>query len=222
MSKICAISDMHGYFPKIEPCDLLLICGDNVPLNIQCSYRASMDWYINTFQDWADNLPCEQVLFICGNHEVGVEYFEDELEDLFDKSDKITFLYNSGFTFNGLNIYGTPFCKQFGKWAYMEDDEKLSEIYSKIPNNLDILITHDVPYGYADILKQDVPWNNHEHIGNKPLGEAILKKQPRYHFSGHLHSCEHELTMIGHTKHYNVSLKDEKYQPVYQPLYLEI
>ena len=28
MIKICAMSDLHGYLPPVEPCDLVLICGD--------------------------------------------------------------------------------------------------------------------------------------------------------------------------------------------------
>lgn len=35
MIKICAISDLHGYLPKIEPCELVLICGDIVGLHAQ-------------------------------------------------------------------------------------------------------------------------------------------------------------------------------------------
>ena len=30
MTKICAISDLHGHIPKIEPCELVLIERDNV------------------------------------------------------------------------------------------------------------------------------------------------------------------------------------------------
>lgn len=37
-----------------------------------------------------------------------------------------------------------------------------------------------------------------------------------------LHSCDHNLIDIGETKHYNVSLKNERYEPVYDPLIIEI
>lgn len=37
MIKICAISDLHGDLPEIRPCDLVLVCGDSIPLNVQAS-----------------------------------------------------------------------------------------------------------------------------------------------------------------------------------------
>ena len=36
--KITAISDIHGDLPIIDPCDVLCICGDIVPLEIQRNY----------------------------------------------------------------------------------------------------------------------------------------------------------------------------------------
>ena len=36
--KVTAISDLHGNLIDIEPCDLLLICGDISPLEIQRDY----------------------------------------------------------------------------------------------------------------------------------------------------------------------------------------
>lgn len=33
--KICATSDLHGNLPNIEPCELVLICGDIVSLQAQ-------------------------------------------------------------------------------------------------------------------------------------------------------------------------------------------
>ena len=37
--KVVAISDLHGYLPEIPECDLLCICGDLVPLNVQANSR---------------------------------------------------------------------------------------------------------------------------------------------------------------------------------------
>ena len=37
-----------------------------------------------------------------------------------------------------------------------------------------------------------------------------------------IYSCDHSLIMIDNTKHYNCSIMDENYAPVYSPLYLDI
>lgn len=68
--KVCAMSDLHGDLPEIKSCDLVLICGDSVPLNVQASTNGTKKWYKNKFKTWADNLPCEKVIFIAGNHEI--------------------------------------------------------------------------------------------------------------------------------------------------------
>ena len=43
--KICAISDLHGYLPELKPCELVLICGDSVPLEYQASSKKTKKWY---------------------------------------------------------------------------------------------------------------------------------------------------------------------------------
>lgn len=228
MIRICIMSDLHGYLPEVEPCELLLICGDIVPLEYQGSYNKTNKWFNKTFRDWTEQIDCKKILFIAGNHELRVENHTDKYRILFPEHNKATYLKDSKYIYEGsdgksYSIYGTPWCKVFGNWAFMATDDKLEEIYSKIPKDLDILITHDQPYGYGDVLLQkDCPWANGEHIGNKMLLEAINKRCPRYQFNGHLHSCSHEAIDIDGTIHYNVSLKDEKYQPVYEPLYLDV
>ena len=70
MIKICAMSDLHGYLPEINPCELVLICGDIVPLSAQGSSRYTSRWYERAFKTWAESLPCDKVIFIAGNHEL--------------------------------------------------------------------------------------------------------------------------------------------------------
>ena len=228
MIKICAMSDLHGYLPKLEPCDVVLICGDIVPLKYQSDSELAYDWYEDNFKEWAENLKCDKVLFIAGNHECTFPVDSKAYQRLFPENSNVTYLEDSQYDYRGLDgktyyIYGTPWCKVFGRWAFMAPDDELGKIYSNIPKGLDILITHDQPYDYGDVLLQkDCPWANGDHIGNKMLLEAINNRHPRYQFNGHLHSCSHEPIDINGTTHYNVSLKDENYQPVYKPLYLEI
>lgn len=228
MIKICAMSDLHGYLPEINPCELVLICGDIVPLNIQGNPNMSYKWFSNTFKEWAENLPCQKVVFIAGNHELTFPGHYKEYKQIFNNSSKITYLCHEEYTYSGSDgkeyrIFGTPYCKKFGNWAFMLNDRELGERFLEIPGGLDILITHDQPYMYGDvILQEDCPWATGENIGNSSLTLAILGCSPRYQFNGHLHSCDHSQIMIKDTVHYNVSLKDEKYQVAYSPLYLEI
>ena len=229
MLSVCAMSDLHGYLPEINPCELVLICGDIVPLSFQGSSKLTYKWFSTTLKEWAENLPCRKIIFIAGNHELHFPNHYTEYKKLFSNNSKITYLCHEGYTYLGSDgkeyrIFGTPYCKEFGNWAFMFNDKQLSEIFLDIPRKLDILLTHDQPYMFGDVLLQeDCPWATGSHIGNSPLTLAIIVTVPRYQFNGHLHSCDHsEIIINENTIHYNVSLKDESYQVVYSPLYLEI
>ena len=221
------MSDLHGYLPEIDKCDLVLICGDIVSLRSQRYPKSCKKWYTGVFQPWVDSLPCDKVLFIPGNHEVGVEGHDDEYKKLFGPYKKATILIHEPYEYLSddgtfYKIFGTPYCKVFGNWAYMRPNSDLKEKFSEIPEGLDILLTHDVAYGYADQSLQDIGYGTEEHFGTVELRDAILEKKPKYHFSGHIHTADHNLIMIGDTKHYNVSYIDEKYNPAFKPLYLDI
>ena len=178
------------------------------------------------FKPWCESLPCDKVIFIAGNHDLHFGNL-DFMYTQFPKDKKVTYLFHKSYVYTSrsgkeYSIFGTPYCKLFGNWAYMAMDDVLDKLYQDIPENLDILLTHDQPFGWGDILFDDVIWNTGDHIGNKPLAKAIVEKKPRFQFNGHLHSCDHNLIEIGETKHYNVSLKNEKYEPVYDPLVVEV
>lgn len=74
--KICSISDLHGnlekypsdYWKGLDECEILFICGDIIPLDIQTNMDASKIWLIYEFKSWALELPVEKIYFIPGNH----------------------------------------------------------------------------------------------------------------------------------------------------------
>lgn len=214
---INAISDLHGILPEIKKeCDVLAICGDILPLDIQTHEYKSKKWLREKFKPWAENLEAKKVLFIAGNHDFLPESEKAWMYQVFLKDEKVTYLCDDEIEISGIRFYGTPWCKIFGSWAFMREPEILEKKFSEIPENIDILLTHDAPYGVSDICEEDVWWNTHEHIGNLQLRDAILEKKPKYNLHGHLHSSSHLEEILGETKVYNVSLVGEDYKPHYE------
>lgn len=228
--KLCAISDLHGNLNfDIEECDILLICGDIVDLYIQNYMAFSEEWYEEYFVNWCNRQPCQKIYLIGGNHDAWLERCNEKAHQLLQEktNGKIVYLCDEEALFIDKNnkeykIYGTPWCHRFGRWSFMKSDSELQSTYEQMPENVDILLCHDCPYGVNDVLLQNVEWNTHEHIGCKPLRKVIELKSPKYVFTGHLHSVTHETVQLNTSKITNVSLLDENYRMVYEPFYLEI
>lgn len=227
--KVTAISDIHGNLIDIEPCDVLLICGDVSPLDIQRDYIQMTKWFFNEFYEWIMKLPCDRVILTPGNHDFWFEKFLTQ--PTFYISDKLTILIDGetniyyGVDNRRYKIYATPQCKTFGKWAYMPGDNLLNDYYNKIPEDVDILMCHDAPLiGYvSNIMEQKSEiYPNGIPAGNIYLLDAILEKKPKYVLCGHIHSGDHELTEIEGIKCANVSILDESYSIAYQPLKINL
>lgn len=223
MIKVCVISDLHGNLPELEPSELILICGDIVPLRFQNNSKYSKEWYNYVFKEWVDKQRCDKILFVPGNHDLDIERSTQTYKNMFPHYTKATMLINESYDYLGsdgkiYHIFGTPYCNMFGNWAFMKYESDLVKVYSDIPDNLDILISHDAPYGCSDVCVQNLR-NPTEHLGNIPLRDAVLKKKPKVLYHGHLHTSNHECEMLGETKVYNTSLVDEYYNLAYNPLY---
>lgn len=157
---VCGISDIHGELIDIPKCDVLCICGDIVGLNDQRSLDASKHWWYNKFTKWVNRLQCDKVIFIPGNHDFFIEdaykkgYLEEVIQEIKNRTnDKAELLVDKSYIYKGVKFYGCPWIDpipfQYGKWAFEEfkEEEELNEShYSKIPNDVDILLTHDNPY----------------------------------------------------------------------------
>ena len=233
--KIAVISDLHGHLPiypssyweGIEKCELLLICGDILPLHCQSKMIESRLWLIEEFKPWAASLPVEQVFFIAGNHDFWFERNDLTAHQIFPSHDKVRYLKNEYVDYISYQdskiyyIFGTPYCHIFGNWAFMRDEETLVKKFKDIPDNIDILISHDAPYGVSDICFQGFS-SDKGHIGCPELRDAIIEHKPKYNFHGHLHTSNHGEEILNETKVYNTSILDERYNLVYKPLIIRI
>lgn len=192
--KVCGISDIHGnLIENIPKCDILCICGDIIPLNIQRDLSQSKHWWRNRFVNWVKKLPCKKVIVIPGNHDFYLEdvYNKNEWqlhkEHLLELSNgKIEFLLDESYYYKGIHFYGTPWIEpitfQESRWAFSN-----LEYYKYIPK-CDILLTHENP------LKNDYLYYNSYGKYN-------------YHFYGHWHDGESDSLK----RMYNCSRLDNYY-----------
>lgn len=222
--KIAVTSDLHGYLPDIEECDILCICGDICPASDH-SKGFQESWIKDEFISWVKDVPAKSIVFVAGNHDF---YFENKSQGDFEYfPDKLYYLCNESIDLfyedRAIKIFGTPYCKRFGNWAFMKDYLFLINRYNEIPEKCDIVLSHDAPNiaGLGTILDEDF-YACGENVGNSWLADAILQKRPLYAFCGHIHSGQHEMQRIDDTQMANVSLCNEFYQPVNKVLYVEI
>lgn len=211
--KVVCISDTHGYLPEIPDCDLLLHGGDIIPLDIQRDLTASMKWLRTDFTRWINKLEARniKVLAVWGNHDfVGENGHRDYLSH--------NFLTDRWENFKGLNIYGTPYQKNFHNWAFNLDDKALAAKYDLIPEDTDILLVHNPPLGILDYVE-----SVREHCGSKVLSDRIecLKKLKLCVF-GHISEGYGKASFVGTPLFVNASICDEKYIPSRQPIVIDI
>lgn len=217
--KIVAISDQHGYLPKIPLCDLLLICGDFVPAtNHALAYQAQ--WLDTEFRRWLSGVPARKIVGIAGNHDLIFEHAPATVpQDL-----PWTYLQDSGIEFEGWSIFGTPHQPRFFDWAFNLDEPQLTEKWAAIPGDTDILVCHGPPRGYGDIAPRFDDrgrFTGYENVGSPSLLERIKQVCPRLTVFGHLHSGRGAWKIDDMTLA-NVTLVDESYRMVHLPAEFEL
>lgn len=191
--KLHFISDTHNNHRKVKvpECDILFHCGD---------WSAGIGNEKDTlnFIEWLDKQPARYKIVIPGNHEVNFSRNAEEQQFLFDSVQSLYLLNDSSITVEGLNIYGLPWTPTFGHgWAYNAANDRveaahlmipyIGDIYDKIPEDTDILLTHGPAYGILDLT----PHSSYDRrAGCATLTNHLSNnKRLKIHAFGHLHHC---------------------------------
>lgn len=228
---IDCISDLHGAQPELEGGDLLIVAGDLTARDKPQQF--------SEFKDWLCKQPYKKSIILAGNHDGLIEKgvcmgSKDNWE-----SEATSYLQDSSTTFQGLKIYGSPWtlrfagmnpdCMAFTKKAHYE----LKEYWDKIPDDVDILITHSPPYGMLDQC------SDYRRVGCKHLADRVMNlKNLKLHVFGHIHEAYGQCHKayetpgdarnvvkkdytgsipIGHLS-VNAAIMNEYYKPVNKPI----
>ncbi len=213
---ITCISDLHGFLPSLPGGDLLLIAGD-------LTAQDTLDDY-ERFKQWLNNLAYRCKIVIGGNHDglLDCDYQEGLLElgkaVIEGGSIGIHYLCDSGFEFEGVKIWGSPYTPTYLDWYFMRSRGKsIKKHWDLIPSDTDILVTHGPPYGIFDET------DDKQHVGCQDLLEQVQKRiKPRIHCFGHIHeggNCKKE---IAGTTYINCSYVDKNYRPVNPPIVVNL
>jgi hypothetical protein len=235
--RIVAVSDLHGHLPSIPPCDLLLIAGDICPDVFDRTFaryvpQKQARWFDDCFRPWLAAQPARHRILIWGNHDWCGEACDfsadaagagslDRVVILNDDSVHVPIhpiTHSLNHPLQGSRVWGTPWSATFGDWAFMRPAAELAPIYAKIPAGIDILMSHQPPYGYGDAVPR---WpGGTEHAGSRELLAAIERVRPKLVVCGHIHEghgrYEHDGIPI-----VNASVVDAAYEMVHEPTMID-
>ena len=245
--KIVAISDTHGLLPDLPECDVVCCACDISPLEYQSNHTQMVSWFCLEFLPWVEKLPCKKFVMISGNHDFFLQNIHRRLIDESDgykrytwrsasdvmkkllpgnlrsKYNKLIYLCDSSFEYEGKRFYGTPWIADLSRWAFYLDNDSLMEKYKNIPKKCDVIITHMPPKieGLGEVI-QGGCFNTGENYGSQELAEVLKTKDFKYALCGHVHSGQHLPVDLDGKKLVNVSLKNEDYNEMYYPFEFEI
>jgi len=218
---VVVVADTHSHsLPKIlegYDADLLLIGGD-------WSYKATPQEIRNFTADLKAVRPqFKQIVWINGNHELGMEYNLAASYNVAEETNTIH-LHNEEIEldFDGqkVRIWGSPATPWFGGWAYnYQRGKEIAEIWKNIPEGLGILLVHGPVHGCLDYL----PWSE-ERVGCEELRKKIdsMDAPPKVICHGHVHigyGSRQLATEKGHiVQIHNAAICTERYDPTNLPI----
>lgn len=190
--KIVHLSNTHGKHTNFtasipDDADVIVHSGDF--LNYLTLEEATL------FIRWFRALPVKHKLLVGGNHD---DLF-DLNSDLYEPIDLsgIHFLTGKTVEIDGINFYGESAVLMqdfsFGIAFAYENHEQGQAIWSKIPSDTDVLITHGPPFGVLDKVES---YDKTRRLGCKALKERIeVLPNLKLHLFGHVHSARGQVVI---------------------------
>ena len=209
LSLVC-ISDTHNkhkHLKNLPEADVIIHAGDFTSMGHEHEVKNFLKWFseLNQYQ---------YKIIVAGNHDMLFEKNNVLAKSLIPEN--IIYLEDNEVVINGIKFYGSPVSKPFCNWAFNRPEEKLKQHWEAIPDDVDVLITHEAPNSIKDF------GHDLSHQGSPSLYKEIFERiKPKYHIFGHYHSG-YGVKVIDDITFVNGSNLNEDYECVNEPLLIEI
>jgi Icc-related predicted phosphoesterase len=204
---ITCISDTHLLHRDVVVPDghILIHAGDICHMG-----RSKAD--LADFNAWLGELPHTLKVVCPGNHDLPLE------EDASNRRilTNAVLLINEGVEFDGLRLWGSPVIPPIGGAFCVSRPEDRRRIFSRIPDDTDILITHGPAFGVLDSSP-----GSHFHAGDRELLIAVERIRPKLLVSGHIHPG-HGVKITDQTVFVNAALLGENGGIGWEPIVLRM
>jgi Icc-related predicted phosphoesterase len=174
--RIVAMADTHLQHDGlvVPDGDILVHAGDMLQ-------HGSLDELARA-ADFLRALPHPIKIVVAGNHEICLEKLPAEARAMLEG---FVYLEDEAVTIEGLVFYGSPWQPKFRIWAFGAGrGAELASKWAKIPERVDVLVTHGPPHGFGDRIH----WKGQDrHVGCVDLLARVRVVQPRLHLFGHIH-----------------------------------
>jgi Icc-related predicted phosphoesterase len=188
--RVVCISDTHNASPgegyTLPRGDILIHAGDLTNNGQPSEIRKALAWL--------QKAEYEHKIVVAGNHDISLdEHFPNqheeaaELREMIKADDNITYLEHQStiVEIKGMKIkfFGSPYSPASAEkqWAFQYPANQAEQLWSSIPTDTTILITHAPPAGHLDTSAH---WTRG---GCPALPNALSQMKPLLHVCGHCH-----------------------------------
>lgn len=192
--RFVALSDTHGWHDDVvvPEGDVLLFGGD------MCG-RGTLE-EVGRFARFLEKQPHSHKIVIAGNHDWPFERVPKKAQEALGE---LVYLQDDGVEVDGVKIYGSPWQPEFFQWAFnLPRGKPLREVWNRIPEDTQVLITHGPPHDILDLTSRGVA------AGCEALRERVEElPQLRAHVFGHIHEA-YGCRELGRCRFFNASICD--------------
>jgi Icc-related predicted phosphoesterase len=213
--KITFISDTHGKHKHYTSKGFNNLLGEgDVLIHSGDVSSVGKKYEIDDFLNWISEVNYTHKVFIAGNHDFLFESMSEIPEEF--KLKNVHYLFDSMIEIDGLKIYGSPWQPEFFNWAFNlpRMGSELKSKWLKIPEDLDILVTHGPPYKILDKTPNGLS------VGCELLFNRVMEVKPKIHAFGHIH-FSYGTTQYLNIDFFNAASLDEDYSPTNKPIKID-